>query len=365
MGSNKQKRILIAPLDWGMGHTTRCIPLINLLLKLGHIPVFAGNEWQRTYIKETFVKIDTVFLEGYNITYPNSINPSKFFIIPIIPSILKTISNEKKWLDENFDKLKIDGIISDNRYGMHHSKIPSVILTHQLQIQTDCGNRTDLLFQKLHYKLINKFNCVWVVDSETENNLAGNLSHTYNMPLNYNYIGLLSRFADKGKDEQNTHAPILILLSGPEPQRTKLSAKIWEQLQNYKGDVVFVEGADTIKQPIYLPPNIKYYKWLTHEQLYPLIKTANIVICRSGYSTLMDLVALNKKAILIPTPGQTEQVYLAHSLKEKGIYYSMNQIDFNLIEALQNAQQFPFRKMNLEDSFSIYKKVLIDWVEQL
>ena len=365
MGSNKQKRILIAPLDWGMGHTTRCIPLIHFLINSGHIPVFAGNEWQRTYIKETFVKINTVFLEGYNITYPNKANPGKFFILPRIPSILNSISNEKKWIDENSDNLNIDGILSDNRYGLHHSKIPSVILTHQLQIQTDCGKRTDMLLQELHYKLLNKFNSVWVVDTESEKNLGGNLSHTIKMPLNYHYIGLLSRFADKSTEEEIKGKPILILLSGPEPQRTKLSAKIWQQLQNYNGEVVYVEGADNIKHPIYVPHNIKYFKWLTHEQLYPLIKAASIVICRSGYSTIMDLVALNKKAILIPTPGQTEQEYLAKSLQEKEIFYSMKQIDFNLPEALKAAEQFPFRKMNLEDSFNIYKKVVSDWVETL
>ena len=363
MSTQTPKRILIAPLDWGLGHTTRCIPIIRYLLSLGHVPVVACNRSQRSFIEETFGDIDIIHLNGYGITYSKWNRFGQIGLLSQLPGITKTINNEHKWLQQCAQELKLDGIISDNRYGLFHSAIPSVIMTHQLQVQSGFGNITDRAVQKLHYKYLNRFNATWVVDSEEIPNLAGKLSHPRYLPNNTNYLGLLSQFEVlKPADGGDT---LLILLSGPEPQRTTLSKILWQQVQHYNGKVVFVDGRDEVAAPGIIPPHITYHKRVTGKALSSFLQNAGMVICRSGYSTIMDLVVLNKRAMLISTPGQTEQEYLSKYLNAKEIFYSVDQDGFNLNKALKEAAQFPYKSALLQDKYSGYKNVVDEWIPTL
>jgi len=360
----KPKQILIAPLDWGLGHTARCIPLIRYIRSLGHIPVIAGNASQESYINETFGHIDFIHLPGYNITYSGWNRFGQMGVASQLPGILRTIRNEHKWLLELSQNRQIDGIISDNRYGLFHPDIPSVIMTHQLMVQSGMGHLTDRLIQKLHYARLERFGKVWVVDCPDIPNLAGALSHTKILPYETVYIGPLTRF----EGVRRSAAPggsLLILLSGPEPQRSVLSGVLWRQVQDYIGKVIFVEGSETAIIPPVIPTHIMHYKRLTDEQLGPLLSDAAIVISRSGYSTIMDLVALRKKAILIPTPGQTEQEYLARYLNEQSMFCTAQQKGFHLQSALKEAVQFPFHFPDLRHSFNSHDKVVKEWIEAL
>jgi predicted glycosyltransferase len=141
-----------------------------------------------------------------------------------------------------------------------------------------------------------------------------------------------------------------------------LSQLLWQQVQDFDGKVVFVEGSNTAPDPASVPPHISYYKQIARSELEPLIREASMVVCRSGYSTLMDLVALDKKAILIPTPGQTEQEYLGKHLHKEGVFFSMPQKNFNLKQALQDGQLFPFSRLALEGAFERYQRVVERWV---
>jgi spore coat polysaccharide biosynthesis predicted glycosyltransferase SpsG len=360
------KHILIAPLDWGLGHTTRCVPLIRQILSLGHVPVFAGNASQRSFIEETFGAIDNIHLEGYNITYSGWNKVAQAGLLSQLPSIQRTINTEHKWLMQLCLERQIDGIISDNRYGLFHSAIPTVILTHQLQVQTGLGNLADRAIQKIHYKYLERFNETWVVDAGGNMNLGGKLSHPTTFPHGARYIGLLSRFGEKrNSNNEQKSGPILILLSGPEPQRSILAQMLWQQAVEYKEPITFVEGSDTAYRPKNIPSHITWYNRLTNEQLAPLLNNAAMVICRSGYSTLMDLVAMWQKAIVIPTPGQTEQKYLGHNLHEKGIFYSAKQGGFKLGNTLDTACEFPYHRLELNEHFLLHKQVLEDWIVRL
>jgi len=358
------KHILIAPLDWGSGHTTRCIPIIRHIQRLGHIPVVAGNDAQRSFIEENFRDINFIHLEGYNVTYSKWNKYAQMGLLSQVPRLYKAINREHTWLLKQVNELHIDGIISDNRYGLYHKHVPSVILTHQLQLQTGMGSYIDSIARKVHYKHLNHFRETWVTDLQGSPNLSGRLAHVERLPQHTKYIGLLSQFEEENTST-NTDSSLLILLSGPEPQRSALSGILWQQLQQYKGSVVFVEGSSTAAAPAFIPDHITYHKWLTKEALVTVIKNAAMVICRSGYSTIMDLAALQKKAILIPTPGQTEQEYLGKYLQEQDIYYSIPQKKFALFRALDESANFSYHQPNLKKAYSQYKDVVSDWIQKL
>jgi len=325
--------------------------------------VFAGNRWQIDFIYKAFPTIESVLLDGYNIAYSRTGWGFMPAIIMQVPKILNTIRREHQWLMDLCKQQHFDGIISDNRYGLYHPLIPSVILTHQLQVQTGRGKLSDNIFARMHYKMLQKFNRCWVVDVATVPNLSGRLAHPQALPGNACYIGLLSQFERSAKEQTAQH--LLILLSGPEPQRSILSSMLWQQALEYEGNVVFVEGSNDVSYPANIPPHILYHQQIPKAVLQPLIEHASMVVCRSGYSTLMDLVALNKKAILIPTPGQTEQEYLARHLHAEGIFFRAPQKNFNLSATLQSAASFPFNKPAFTNAHSQYKKVIDNWLLSL
>ena len=364
MPTQQPKHILIAPMDWGLGHTTRCVPIIRHIQSLGHIPVVAGNAVQRSFIEETFGAIDIIDLEGYNITYSKWNKYGQAGLLSQLPRISKTMKAEHNWLLQNAGKLQLHGIISDNRYGLYHPHIPSVIMTHQLQVQTGLGNVADHMVQKMHYRYLQQFPSTWVVDAQHGQGLAGLLSHPQHMPRHTKYLGLLSQFAGAVNDS-NAGAVLLILLSCPEPQRTALSAILWQQAVQHHRQVIFVEGSESAATPAHVPQHITYHKRLTGAALLSVLQNAGMVICRSGYSTLMDLVALNKKAILIPTPGQTEQLYLGTLLHERGAFYCAQQDGFDLGSALHNASVFPYAATGLQAMYTGYQQVLEEWIQTL
>lgn len=278
-----------------------------------------------------------------------------------IPGLLRAIKKEHIWLEGVVTKHRIDAVISDNRYGLYHKDIPCVIMTHQLQVMSDMGRIIDNAIRKMHYKYLNKFNECWVVDAKEGTGLARGLSHPAILPDTSSYIGLLSQMQYR---EPKTKGYLLVLLSGPEPQRTILSDKIWKQIQDYNGQVVFVEGSRSAIARTNIPAHITYHRQLVKDELEETLSGADIVICRSGYSTLMDLVKLNKKAILIPTAGQTEQEYLARHLDERGTFLCMTQSKFNLQKAIQYSKRFPFLDTNFQMSFDAFQIVLDKWLSK-
>ena len=368
MATVKPKNILIAPLDWGLGHTTRCIPLIRHIQQLGHNPIVAGNASQRAFIQQTMgASVATVHLDGYNVTYSKWNKAAQAGLLAQLPRIAATIAREHNWLQQQAAALQLHGVIADNRYGLYHARLPSAIITHQLQVLTGMGPLADRAAQLLHYRLLRRYTAIWVADAaDIASNLGGRLSHPARLPGQSEYLGLLSRFSPaQARQEPEARGTLMILLSGPEPQRSNLARILWGQALAHKGAVIFIEGNDTVVAPSYIPPHITYRKRLTDAGLAPLLMAADMVICRSGYSTIMDLAALQKKAILIPTPGQTEQLYLARHLHAQGMYYSAGQDGFDMQQALAEAAIFPYHPTGLAAQYSSYKPVLDTWLQQL
>lgn len=355
-----RKKILVAPLDWGLGHATRCIPIVRTLQETGHSIFIAGEAAQQNLLQNEFPTVSFLPLEGYRISYPSYKEKFKSKIALQLTKITAAVQRESRWLADMNRIHQFDAVISDNRFGLNHTSIPCIFITHQLRLRSGMGKWIDEILQKLNYRYINRFDNCWIPDFEGEENLAGELSHPLRLPQNFTYIGPLSRFNRTIPDLQ---FDLVIVLSGPEPQRGLLEKKIISELKNFSGTGVFVRGI-----PGKIPDNssigrVKVFSHLPSDQLGVLISQARLVISRSGYSTIMDLARLRKKAVLIPTPGQTEQEYLASYLHSKKMFCTVAQEQFDLAMIFRQAETFPFSIPEFD--MSQHKKHILQFVESL
>ena len=345
----KSPRILVAPLDWGLGHTTRCIPVIYALLSRQAEVWLAGEGPQEVILRSEFPRLPFLQLPGYRIRYGRSGHGFLPALLKQTPAILRSMRREKDWLKRHITLHEFDAVISDNRYGLVDSRIRSILITHQLRIKSPLGDWAEPLIQKQNYRLINRFSECWVPDEEDDAGFAGDLSHPVKRPeIPVFYTGILSRLKKSGLPENKDH--LLIILSGPEPQRSILEKKMMEQLRDYSGSVTLIRGLPESSEVIPSFNRIRIYNHLPSQQLEKEMNDAGVVISRSGYSTIMDIMQVGKKSILIPTPGQTEQEYLGQFLHQNGIALCISQKEFNLVTALQQAAAFSYREKKAENS---------------
>ncbi len=328
--------MLVAPLDWGLGHTTRCIPIIKELLVQGFEVIIAAENEAAALLKKEFLDVKILTLKGYRIKYAK--NKAAFWakMILQIPKIIFAIKREKKWLEKVIDEHKIDIVFADNRFGLCSKKAHCIFITHQLLIKTGNGF-TEKIAQLINYKFINKFNECWVIDEEKENNLAGELSHPRKMPLiPTKYIGALSRFKKYTVEKKYD---IVAVLSGPEPQRSIFENILLTQMQNLKIKIALVRGLPNAEN-ILNAENIKIYNHLPAKELNELMLASKIIIARSGYTTVMDIAVLQQKAIFVPTPAQSEQEYLAQYLSNKKYCIFANQMGFSVEKNIAKIESF-------------------------
>lgn len=355
---DRQARILVAPLDWGLGHATRCIPIIRELLAQGCEVWLAGEGAQESLLKAEFPALSILELPGYRINYSKTARGLFWKMLQQGPKMRAAIQYENRWLKNMFTEHGFDAVISDNRYGLYHDSVHCVFMTHQFTIKNALGKWAEKVLQKINYTYINRFRECWVPDLpvgqegiDKENYLAGELSHPPIIPtIPVHYIGLLSRFEKKESFDPSVNSGLrmekknhlLVILSGPEPQRTMLEEKIIADIAHYNGTATIVRGLPGKDSLIPSTNMIKFYNHLSSDELNNEMLEAEFIISRSGYSTVMDIMKLQKKSILIPTPGQTEQEYLGKYLMEKGIIVCLTQKEFSLNKALSIAAEYNY-----------------------
>ena len=300
-----QKKIIIAPLNWGLGHATRCVPIINALLENNFTPIIASDGNALSFLRKEFPYLEYIEIPAYNISYHRNL---KLGLLLQIPEVLKAVREERKIIN-NFILKNTDvvGVISDNRFGVRSSFVPSVYITHQINVLS--GNTT-FFTSYFHQQIIKKFDECWIPDNENSE-FSGKLSST-KKNLNTKFIGVLSRFK---KQELTQNTDVLIILSGIESNRVFLERKLISAFKNDARNIVFVLGKIESVQKSWKKGNTTYYNYVLSEELQNLINSSKIVICRSGYSSIMDLAVLGKKVFFIPTAHQDEQEYLATYLE--------------------------------------------------
>lgn len=312
----------MAPLHWGLGHATRCIPIIRSLLKNNYHVLLASDGAALLFLQKEFPNLESITLPGYNITYTKKGKWLKWKLLRKLPHIKKTLQAEKKLIEKLVNEHRIDGIISDNRLGVYSNKIPSVFITHQLNV---LSGSTSMVSSKMHQNIIANYQECWVPDVSGPINLSGKLGHLPHSTLPIKYIGPLSRMKPQTLPIMYD---VLCLISGPEPQRSILEEKLKNVFTNSKKKVALVQGVIEDQPSKRTHQNITIFNYLETQGLEKLINQSQLVVSRSGYTTLMDLAVLQKPAFFIPTPGQYEQEYLAKRLKEQGSVPSCKQEKF-------------------------------------
>ncbi len=332
---NRRKKILLAPLDWGIGHASRCIPVIEALTALGHEVLLASSGKAGDLLQLTFPQLPYFDSPAYGVQYPAKGN-LMLQLAKQAPGIHAAIQQEHKWLQAFAQKQAIDAVISDNRYGLFHAAIPCAIISHQLTVQTP------FLQGAVNYYLhryLKKFRAIWIPDTPAQT-LSGELSNSSYRYKHIDFIGPLSRFQEMKKTSTILQFDYAAIVSGPEPQRSLFEKKILEQVKkNPAIRLVLLRGlADT---PLEIPEELAWiYTHLPGPEFYNLLMQCRYVLARPGYSTIMDLACIGKQALLVPTPGQTEQEYLARWHHAQKHFICQQQDELNLQEAREKMQEY-------------------------
>jgi len=320
----EKQRILVAPLNWGLGHATRCIPIIQALIDQNFEPILASDGAALALLHKEFPELNCVNLPPYNMTYSTTSIFFKLAILWQLRHVLKTIKLEHEAVRKIINDYQICAIVSDNRFGIVSKNIPCAFITHQTTV---LSGLTTWISTKINHYYINKFDECWIPDHDKTHNLSGKLGHASKPNIPVRYLGPLSRF---NKKPENILYDYLLLISGPEPQRTVLEKTLLKEFNSYQGKVVLVRGVIEAHQTLTTVGRIDVHNFLTSTDLETKILQSKIIIARSGYTTIMDLAILGKTAFFIPTPGQYEQLYLAKRLEQLNIAPFCTQHNFEI-----------------------------------
>ncbi len=345
MMEKRVKHVLFTVLDWGLGHATRSIPIIESLLRQGTKVSLAGEGNSLVLLKNTFPNLNFYDLKGIQIVYPKD-SSLAFEMMRQVSTIMKSIKREHEQVQQLVELLNPDAIISDSRFGAYSPHVKSVFITHQIGIKSSIlPFLVEPFLYWMNKNYIKKFDLCWIPDFEVENNLSGSLSHNekFNRDFNLAYIGPLSRFQSNNlKSTSRLKSLIVVLLSGPEPQRSIFEQKCIDELKKINRSAIIVRGKPN-ENSSFQDGKILLLSHMLAEDLKALLLDAETIVCRSGYSSMMDLAAIGKNAIVVPTPGQTEQEYLAIKLDEEKRMVYQKQQSFNIIlgmEELKNCKPF-------------------------
>lgn len=324
----KRFNILICPLEWGLGHATRMIPLVRKLREMNHNIIIGSGEEHLSLFRYEIPGLTYINFPGFKPGYSRFL-PQYLSLLFKIPILLYHIIKEHSGLKKIIEKYAVDIVISDNRFGLWNMNVTSVYVTHMpliplpkfLKLLEPAG-------VLLHRMIIRKYSFCFIPDLPGDMNLSGRLSHGIKLPDNIRYIGILSRFINLEqipKENQVSFHHNTVILSGPEPQREILKQKLITILKNQEPNTIMFEGNPGKSGVSAQDGNIMFYSHLPAVRMKEIIEESDSIITRSGYTTIMELVSLNCTALIIPTPGQTEQEYLAKYLSEKGWFYTVSQ----------------------------------------
>lgn len=329
--TKEKPTILCGVLNWGLGHATRSIPIIHKLLDHGFDVVICSDGLALDFLKKEFPELIFEKLRGYNVQYQKGMW-QLWGMIGQLPKIYTAMKSEQAAVKALVKKHGATAVISDNRLGFYHKDLPSVYITHQLKIIMPLNTNVGA---KVHHWFMRKFDVCWVPDFEGEG-ISGEIGHGLKPNIPVEYIGPCSRFTKPAPEVKVKKYGIAAILSGPEPQRTLLEEKLIEEMGKESYRCLLIRGTNE-KLKVEVPENVEVKDIVGAEEIEAAISEAEITISRSGYSGLMDYYVLKNRALLIPTPGQPEQEYLARFQLHKGRFAYVGQDYINLKEDLIKA----------------------------
>jgi uncharacterized protein (TIGR00661 family) len=298
-------RILVAPLDWGLGHAARCVPVIKALITHGAVPVIGADGGPLDLLRAEFPGLDYVRIPGMEVRYAKG-RSQAWVLARQFPAMLRAVRGEQQLFDRLRKDLRPDAVISDQRFGIRADELPSVLITHQIFPFSPMAQG---IVRRINRHHIDRFDRCWIPDHAIAPGLAGELSHGRHLPGAMHYIGPVSRFDN---DEVRSHPEayrVVAVISGPEPQRTLFERRVIKELLMIDGRHLVVSGTPGLKEER-TDGNVRIVPHLQAKALRNALLGAELIVSRTGYTTLMDLYALGRSALLVPTPGQMEQEYL-------------------------------------------------------
>jgi len=342
------------------------VPVARKLQQMDHNVIIGSGEEQLSFFREELPNLKYIDFPGFKPRYSRFF-PQYLVLLFKIPVLLYHIAAEHQRLKRIIKDNNIDIVISDNRFGLWSRQVTTVYITHQLLIPFPEKFRfLEAYGRMLHNKIIKKFSFCFVPDLPGDINLSGRLSHGFRIQENVRYIGILSRFENtndspSGNPLNTSHNTVL--LSGPEPQREILKQKLTAILKNKEPKTVIFEGKPGIEGEIPPVGNITFIRHLPPDRMKEIIKSSDLIISRSGYTTIMELVSLKCTALIIPTPGQTEQEYLAEYLTGKGWFSTISQNELTDNLQLSNIG-LPLPAGIVSQSESLLRNALEELLEQ-
>ena len=362
-------KVLVAPLDWGLGHATRCVPVVREFLRAGAEVELAVVKANANFFREVFPDLRQRLAPSYNIVYPKHGYNMALWLLKNSMHLNAVMRYEHHFAEEMVERHGYDVLFSDNRFAFYSKNALSIYMTHQRRIAFP---RAFAAFERIgvmwHANIMRKFDEVWVPDLEIYPGYAGSLSHSGATPGDkpMRFVGTLSRFSEMGNDgnalgnapapvdlerevdlmsvsefmahsanvewdaapekrtsgnhsfEMRANYKVVAVVSGVEPARTQFEQQLREALQQIPGQHMMILGKPSAEQKTWTEGNIEFHTHLATNDFAEAVKRADFVVSRGGYSTVMDMAELGAKCIFVPTPGQFEQIVLAHDLSKAG-----------------------------------------------
>ncbi|WP_406537836.1 glycosyltransferase [Fibrobacter sp.] len=362
-------KVFVAPLDWGLGHATRCVPVVREFLRAGAEVELAVVKANANFFREVFPELRQRLAPSYNIVYPKHGYNMALWLLKNSMHLNAVMRYEHHFAEEMVERHGYDVLFSDNRFAFYSKKALSIYMTHQRRIAFP---RAFAAFERIgvmwHANIMRKFDEVWVPDLEIYPGYAGSLSHSGATPGDkpMRFVGTLSRFSEMGNDgnalgnapapvdlervvdlmsvsefmahsanvewdaapekrtsgnhsfEMRANYKVVAVVSGVEPARTQFEQQLRDALAQIPGRHMMILGKPSAEQKTWTEGNIEFHTHLATNDFADAVKRADFVVSRGGYSTVMDMAELGAKCIFVPTPGQFEQIVLAHDLSKAG-----------------------------------------------
>ena len=324
-------KVLVAPLDWGLGHATRCVPVVREFLNQGAEVELAVVRSNATLLRGFFQELRQRLAPSYNIVYPKHGYNMGLWLAKNGVHLRKVMNYEHRFAEKMVERYHYDVLVSDNRFGFYSRHAKSIYMTHQRRIAfPKVLSAFEPVGMLWHASVMKHFDEVWVPDLPEFPGYAAGLSHVNKSPVPVKYVGALSRFENHLGTETPRNYKFVAIVSGVEPARSRFESLLRNVLAKVPGRHAIILGKPVLGVKSWSEGNIDFHTHLPDREFAEAVRGAQWVVSRGGYSTVMDMAVLGAKCIFVPTPGQYEQVILAQDLAREGYAATISESNFSI-----------------------------------
>jgi len=334
------RRILFAVHDWGLGHATRSLVLIRALVQRGDAVTILMAESPGLALLRAELGDACEFYPYEDIPKPFSRYPAVFYfrMSCSVPQIWLRFTLEQRLTERLVRERRLDAVVSDSRLGVWSREAPSYCVFHSLrQIIPGRPRQLERIVERAQRYALRGYRAILVPDVEGDDALAGDLAHDLDVDWRGKlvYIGPLSELQPNGAAEDIDY---FFSISGVEPHHTMLAERVLAALPALRGRSVVALGRPGSAADVRTVGNATIHGYLDRRAQGEMLARARVIVGRSGYTTLMEAAGFGKRALFVPTPGQSAQEYLAKFHCERGRVFSTVQSALDIACDLARAE---------------------------